>query len=107
MDIEDAEEQMTEEEVESQKNRVNGLVDIILGSIGNQFGEDLSEDDLMDIFAALGVVTGGLMNEAFYCNCTLPYQLQGILSDFTYQTVYSNRYGLNMQELEDARGRPQ
>ncbi len=107
MDIEDAEEQMTEEEVESQKNRVNGLVDIILGSIGNQFGEDLSEDDLMDIFAALGVVTGGLMNEAFYCNCTLPYQLQGILSDFTYQTIYSSRYGLNMQELEDARGRPQ
>ncbi len=106
MDIED--EEITEEEIDSQKNRVNGLADIILGSIGNQFGgEDLSEDDLMDIFAALGVVTGGLMNEAFYCNCTLPYQLQGILSDFTYQTIYSSRYGLNMQELEDARGRPQ
>ena len=104
MDIKDEE---TLEEYESQKNRVNGLVGIILGSIGNQFGEDLSEDDLMDIFAALGVVTGGLMNESFYHNCTLPYQLQGILSDFTYQTIYSSRYGLDMQELETARGRPQ
>ena len=107
MDNEDIKDEEILEEYESQKNRVNGLVDIILGSIGNQFGEDLSEDELMDIFAALGVVTGGLMNEAFYCNNTLPYQLQGILSDFTYQTIYSSRYGLNMQELEDARGRPQ
>ncbi len=104
MDIEDEE---ILEGYENQKNRVNELVDTILGSIGNKFGEDLSEDDLMDVFAALGVVTGGLMNEAFYCNYTLPYQLQGILSDFTYQTIYGNRYGLNMQELETARGRPQ
>ena len=52
MDIEDAEKELTEEEIESQKNRVNGLVDIVLGSIGNQFGDDLSEEDLMDIFAA-------------------------------------------------------
>jgi len=107
MDNEDIKDEEILEEFESQKNRVNELVDIIIGSIGNQFGEDLSEDDLMDIFAALGVVTGGLMNEAFYYNFTLPYQLQGILSDFTYQTIYSSRYGLNMQELENARGRPQ
>lgn len=108
MDTEDIkDEEMSEEEVENRKNRVDELVDIILGSIGNQFGEDLSEDDLMDIFAALGVVVGGCMNEAFYCNCTLPYQLQGILSDFTYQTIYSNRYGLDMQALENARARPQ
>jgi len=105
MDIEN--EEITEEEIESRKNRVDELVDIMLGAIGSQFGEDLNEDDLMDIFAALGVVSGGCMNEAFYCNCTLPYQLQGILSDFTYQTIYSSRYGLNMQELEIARGRPQ
>ncbi len=108
MDTEDTEnEEITEEEIETRRNRIDELRDIILKSIGDQFEDDLNEDDLMDIFAALGVVTGVLMNEAFYCNCTLPYQLQGILSDFTYQTIYSSRYGLDMQELENARGRPQ
>ena len=108
MGIEDTEnEEPTEEEIESRRGRVDELVEIMLEAIGIQFGDNLNEDDLMDIFAALGVVSGGCMNEAFYCDVTLPYQLQGILSDFTYQTIYSSRYGLNMQELENARGRPQ
>jgi len=108
MDNEDDEgEEITEEEIEGRKNRVDELVEVILGSIGSQYGEDLSEDDLMDIFAALGVVTGGCMNEAYYCNVTLPYQLQGIIQDFTFQTMYGARYGIDFNQLERARSKPQ
>lgn len=93
-----------EEYIEERKDQVQIIVDSFWEVVCNQYGsEDLSEEEMMDVFGALGIIAGAAMNESFYMNPILPYQLFGILSDFTHQTIYSGRYGLDLHELEEQR----
>jgi hypothetical protein len=89
---------------EDRKDQVQAIVDNFWEMVCREYdSEDLSEEEMMDIMGALGIIIGAGLNEAFYINPSLPYQLQGIVSDFTYQTQYSARYGIDFSELEESR----
>ena len=97
-------ENVDEEYVDERKDKVQQIVDGFWQMVCNEYdADDLSEEEMLDTFAAIGIIAGAGMNEAFYMNITLPYQLFGVLSDMCFQTQYSARYGLDMDELENAR----
>ena len=94
----------TDDYIEERRENAQELLDGFWSLVLNHYDtEDLSEEELMDVFAAIGMIAGAGMEQAFYCNPTLPYQLFGILSDFCHQMVYTSRYGVDLNELEEQR----
>lgn len=64
-----------------------------------------TEEDMLEVFAGLGLFAGQAMDQAYYANKTLPCQLFGILSDIAHQSMYAYRYGIDLSELEAAKER--
>ena len=100
MDNEKPDEEYTDE----RKSKVQSIVDSFWDIVMQHYdSDDLSEEEMLDTFAAIGIIMGAGMAESFYMNITLPYQLFGVASDMAHQTVYTARYGLDLNELEHAR----
>ncbi len=86
--------------VENIRDDVGELVEDLWVTITNKWGEDLSEEEMMNLFGALGIVAGMAMVECSMAGPVFPYQLQGMLNDYTYQSYYAGKYGINFQEVE-------
>jgi hypothetical protein len=91
-------------DLDERKDRAQELLDGFWALVMSHYDtEDLSEEELLDVFASIGMIMGSGMDMAYSYNPTLPYQLFGVASDFCHQLLYSSRYGLDMNELENQR----
>ena len=85
---------------EENRSDVEEIVDGIWESINSKFGPRLSQEDMNSLFAALGVVAGMGLLDGHEVDPLFPYHLQGVMIDFTYQTLFSAKYGIDFAELE-------
>lgn len=97
-------ETVDEEYIVARSDAIEAISQEFWRIIVEQYENDgFSEDDMLEIFAAIGLFSGQLMDQAFYANSTLPYQLFGTLSDIAHRSLYCYRYGINLDELEQAK----